>query len=134
MKTAQTSVDDAIDSLRATFGEEKVTVLDSDPNGAWVRIDDVPLGPLYAQAHTFVIAHLATTLPFADVYPIFVRPDLARSDGQGLQAPVTGGHTAGPSGSTVAVVQISRRTRGDASQQTAGQKVQKVLTWLREQP
>jgi hypothetical protein len=126
-------VDVALESLQSAFGSSAVCALHRDANGAWVRIEDVPLGPGFAQPTTFVIVHLSETLPFADIYPIFVRPDLSRLDGQPFAPPVTYGHTAGPPDKTVAVAQLSRRTRGDASQQTAAGKVTKVLNWLRGQ-
>lgn len=128
------TIDDALHDLRDRFGEGSVTVLGSDTGGTWVRINDVALGGVWTQKSTFVIVHLATTLPFADIYPVFVRANLSRSDGLPLQAPVTPGHQAGPTGAHVATVQISRRTRGDTSRQTAGQKVAKVVEWLRVQP
>lgn len=133
MRTAQTGVDVALENLRSAFGPDVVSLIGRDGDGAWVRIEGVPLGPGFAQATTFVLAHLAETLPFADIYPIFVRPDLSRVDGQPLAAPVTYGHTAGPPDAPVAVAQLSRRTRGDASQQTAADKVAKVMNWLRGQ-
>jgi Multiubiquitin len=132
-RTDQAGVDHAVESLRSAYGDEAVSILCRDTNGAWVRIDDVPLGPNFAQQSTFVLAHLAETLPFADIYPIFVCPDLSRVDGQPLAPPVTYGHTAGPPDALVTVAQLSRRTRGDASQQTAAGKVTKVLNWLRGQ-
>ena len=62
------------------------------------------------------------------------RGDLSRTDGLPLQPPVTPGHLAGPPGEQEPAVQLSRRTRGDASRQTAGQKITKVISWLRELP
>lgn len=132
--TVASSVDEAIRDLRDHFGDTSVTVLCGDVGGTWVRIDNVALGGVWTQPTTFVIVHLATTLPFADIYPVFVRSDLTRADGRALQTPVTPGHQAGPAGAQVAAVQVSRKTRGDASRQSAGQKVTKVIEWLRAQP
>ena len=42
------------------------------------------LGDPYAQDDTFVICLLPFNLPGADVYPLFVRNDLTRNDGNGL--------------------------------------------------
>lgn len=76
---------------------------------------------------------LPFNLPGADIYPMFVRDDLARRDnaplGEGLQRT-----TLSWPGQPVQrpVVQVSRRTRGGAfASQTAAQKVEKVLEWLR---
>ncbi|MBI4932899.1 MAG: hypothetical protein HY828_03410 [Actinobacteria bacterium] len=132
--TVASAIESAIDDLRRHFGNNSVTVLGHDTGGTWVRVDGVALGGVWIQATTFVIVHLASTLPFADIYPIFVRADLGRADGRPLQTPVTPGHQAGPIGAQVPAAQVSRRTRGDASRQTAGQKITKVIEWLRVQP
>lgn len=132
--TTASPVDEAIHNIRAHFEPSTVTIIGRDDGGAWVRVDGVELGGVWAQPSTFVVVHLPSTLPFADIYPVFVRSDLSRADGQPLQPPVTGGHVAGPPGAQVAVVQVSRRTRGDASRQTAGQKLTKVINWLRDLP
>lgn len=127
------TVDDAIHDIRGRFGDGAVIVLGHDAGGTWVRINDIELAGVWAQPTTFVIVHLASTLPFADIYPVFVRADLGRADRQPLQAPVTPGHQAGPAGAQVRAVQVSRRTRGDASRQNAGQKIAKVIEWMRAQ-
>lgn len=132
--TTTSPVDAAVDDITQHFGADNVHIIGHDNGGTWVRIDEVELSVIWAQPSTFVIVHLASTLPFADIYPVFVRADLSRVDGKPLQAPVTAGHCAGPPGNQVPAVQLSRRTRGDASRQTAGQKITKVLNWLRELP
>lgn len=132
--TIAPTIEAAIRDIRDHFPCSSVTIIGQDAGGVWVRIDNVELGGAWAQPMTFVIVHLASTLPFADIYPVFVRHDLSRADGLPLQPPVTPGHLAGPSGAQEPAVQLSRRTRGDASRQTAGQKIAKVLTWLRELP
>lgn len=135
MRTAleTSAVDTAMSDLRSFFGPDGVEVLSRDEGGAWVQIADQPLGRYWLQDNTFVVFHLPSSLPFADIYPLFVRPDLARADGLALNSPITAGHSAGPPEARIEAVQVSRRTRGDASRQSAAHKVEKVLNWMRGQ-
>ena len=69
----------------------------------------------YVQATTFVVFLLPFNLPGADIYPMFVRDDLARRDdaplGDGLQR-TTLSWPGQPAQRPV--IQVSRRTRGGA--------------------
>lgn len=49
--------------------------------GAHVFIDSVDLGAPFVQSATWVAFHVPHTLPDGDVYPVWMRPDLARIDG-----------------------------------------------------
>ena len=132
--TIAPTIEAAIRDICDHFPCSSVPIIGQDAVGVWVRIDDVEPGGAWAQGTTFVVVHLASTLPFADIYPVFVRGDLSRADGLPLRPPVTPGHLAGAPGAQDPAVQLSRRTRGDASRQTAGQKITKVMSWLRELP
>jgi hypothetical protein len=124
---------EALDGLRAQYGEDSVREIADGQGGAWVEILRQRLCDTYAQPDTTVICLLPFNLPNADVYPTFVRADLSRVDGaplgEGFQdAQVTLPGEGGPR----SVVQVSRRTReGFFAQQTAAQKVEKVLSWIR---
>jgi len=101
--------------------------------GAWVELVDVELSGTYVQSTTFVVFLLPFNLPGADIYPMFVREDLTRRDdaslGDGLQQTTLSWPGQPPQRT---VIQVSRRTRGGAfTAQTATQKVEKVLEWLR---
>jgi hypothetical protein len=127
------AVEHAIASITAAYGQDQIHIVPDGQGGAWVEISAVDLGSSYAQETTFVIFLLPFNLPGADIYPIFVRDDLARRDsaalGDGLQH-TTLSWPGQPSQRPV--VQISRRTRREAfTSQTAAQKVEKVLEWLR---
>jgi hypothetical protein len=127
------AVSSAIATLRAGYGENQIRVVADGQGGAWVEILSVELGPPYLQDTTFVVFLLPFNLPGADIYPLFVRDDLARHDGavlgDGLQR-TTLSWPGQPA--QRAVVQISRRTRrGAFASQTAMQKIEKVLEWLR---
>lgn len=123
----------ALDGLCAQYGEEHVRELPDGQGGAWVEIDGLELGDAYQQESTSLICLLPFNLPNADVYPTFVRHDLARADGaalgEGFQ--VTQVQLPGDA-QPRAVVQVSRRTReGLYVEQTPAQKIEKVLAWVR---
>lgn len=127
------AVREAVLGLRAQYGEEGVREIPDGQGGAWIEIEDLALGEPYVQDTTFLVCLLPFNLPNADVYPMFVRPDLARLDGQPLgecfqvtQVQLPGASQPRPA------VQVSRRTRaGLFVQQTPTQKVEKVLAWIR---
>lgn len=127
------AVEGAIGAIRAAYGESQVCIVADGQGGAWIEVFAVELGSTYVQESTFVVFLLPFNLPGADIYPLFVRDDLARRDGavlgDGLQRTTLSwpGHPP-----QRPAVQISRRTRGGAfASQTAAQKVEKVLEWLR---
>jgi hypothetical protein len=121
----------ALDELRATFPDSLVTFEESGDGGAWVRIEPVDLGPAYTQSTSWIAFHLPYVYPESDIYPMFVRPDLARFDGQplgdGFAQPVGCGVTGSVQGT-----QLSRRTAIlEPETNTAVGKVLKVLRWVR---
>jgi hypothetical protein len=134
--TADTGVKAAVrvafDAIVAAFPDRTISSYPDDQGGLWVEIADVPLGDNYVQASTFLVFLLPFTLPGADIYPTFVRPDLARLDGSGHGEGVGVTQLTWPAeGTPRAVMQLSRRTRRDAFvAQTAAQKIMKVIHWL----
>lgn len=127
------AVSEAIVAVRAQYGEDKVREIPDGQGGAWVEIDEVELGAAYLEGTSFLVCLLPFNLPNADVYPLFLRPDLARTDGQPLGEGFQVTQVSLPGENRPrSVVQVSRRTReGLFMQQTAGQKVEKVLAWVR---
>lgn len=128
------AVRDALDGVVTQFDHGRVRTTPDGQGGAWVEIVDEPLGAPYIQPETFVIALLPFNLPNADVYPLFVRADLARLDGQGLGPcfQPSSVHISGEAAPRPAVM-VSRRTRGEFQIQTAAQKIAKVIEWIRSQ-
>jgi hypothetical protein len=99
-----------------------------------VQFREFALGPPYRQGATFLVFLLPFNLPGSDIYPMFVRPDLTRLDGQPLGQAFQVTELAWPGAlSARSVVQVSRRTRGASTTQTAAQKVIKVVDWILEQ-
>ena len=116
----------------AVFPSLEIKVTPDGQGGAWVEVLDVPIGQTYVQATTFVVFLLPFNLPGSDIYPLFVRPDLARADGQPLGPAFQQTQLSWPAEPMPRpVTQVSRRTRGAFASQTAAQKVMKVLDWLR---
>jgi len=118
----------SIAEIIATFHMAKVTVEEDGQGGAWVVIDPVPTGSSYLQPTTWIRFHIDFLSPATDVYPHFVRPDLARRDGAGLgeSFAVT---PWGQSGEMA--VQVSRRNnRHDPNVDTPVVKLLKVIEWI----
>ena len=124
--TAQ--VERAVEELRASFPDARVVACGTDDGGAIVRVDPIELGAAYAPNETWVGFAIGFQYPRADVYPLFVRPDLVRADGQphgkGISPAEFGGKPA---------LQLSRRSnRLNPEIDTAALKVTKVIQWLRD--
>lgn len=117
----------AIEELRRCFPDAEVQARANDDGGASVTIDSIDLGPAYHPGQTWIKFDISFQYPYADVYPVFVRPDLVRLDGLP--------HGEGISKSTyenVKALQLSRRNNHlDPNVDTAALKIIKVIEWLR---
>jgi hypothetical protein len=118
----------AIDELREHF-DSMIDIVELPDGGARVVINGIELGAPYQQPDTWVGFTLTPLYPYADVYPHFVRPDLARVDGRRLEIPI---HINNSFYGAPAVM-VSRRTRsfGEANPNNAVLKLLKVQAWLR---
>ena len=122
-------VERAVAELRASFPAAAVVAEDDGSGGAVVELNPIDPGSVYAQRETWLRFLIGHQYPYADVYPLFVRPDLARVDGnahgEGLAFAEFRGERA---------LQLSRRSNHrNAEFDTATRKVHKVLEWLRAQ-
>lgn len=125
------NVEQAVNALREAFPHAELAIEDDGAGGAYVRVSPVELGPRFTPERTWLGGHLPPQLPYADVYPLFIGSEVARTDGRAFTAPITSGHNfrGNPA------LQISRRTnRLDPAVQTAALKFRKVLHWLRSTP
>jgi len=122
------SVVAAIEDLKKAFPNTDVTVLAEDgQGGAFVRVEEVDLGPGFAPAKTWVGAQLPSTLPYADVYPVFMTPGLTRVDGQALSGPFSQVAWQG-----LPATQVSRRSnRMNGGGQSALVKFVKVIEFVK---
>lgn len=120
-------VEDAITELREAFADHTVEVAPDPQGGAYVVVQDLPLGPQYRPARSWVGFAIGFQYPHADVYPHYIDSTLSRVDGaplgEGMQQPIQWHDRM--------ATQISRRsTNWNAAEDTATLKLRKVLDWL----
>lgn len=121
-------IEQAVEELKARFPESEVVVVTED-GGVFVTVDPVDPGPVYVQQETWLKFAIGFQYPNADIYPLFVRPDLARVDGRQHGKGFSKGEFNGES-----AWQLSRRSnRLNPETDTASLKASKVLEWLRAQ-
>ena len=117
----------AVEDLRACFADTEVDAVATGDGGATVTIARVDPGPAYVQRETWMRFDISYLYPHADIYPLFVRPDLARVDGQPHGEGISPGSFRGSP-----ALQLSRRSNHRNSMiDTVALKVTKVLEWLR---
>ena len=126
---ANPEVSRAVEELRVCFPDAEVVGSDTGDGGAIVTIDPVELGPVYVQRDTWLRFTISFQYPYADIYPLFVRPDLTRVDGHGHGTGIALG-----SFHDEPATQLSRRNNHlNPAIDTAALKVMKVVKWLQEQ-
>jgi hypothetical protein len=138
MSTLKVGVAKAIEGLRKQFPEKTVSAWPTTDGAAFVVVEEVTLGPPYVQASTWIGFWLSTACPDDDVYPFYVRGDLARLDGTPLKAPLHINRTFPEVPSDVPVrsaVMVSRRQNNQASVlfESPTLKLITVIKWIREQ-
>jgi hypothetical protein len=127
-------VQEAIGEIRASFASHKIDVEADDQGGAYVRVHDVQIGASFAPTVSWLGFQITFQYPFADVYPHFLRPDLARADGKPLAKPFNSGSSFPLPSGAVSAVLLSRASRSrDPVTETAAVKLAKVIDWLRIQ-
>ena len=130
MEPAMTpEVGQAVEELRVRFADTEVDAVGTGDGGAIITIASVDPGPVYTRRETWVRFAIGFQYPYADIYPLFVRSDLSRTDsqphGEGIALAEFHGDKA---------LQLSRRSNGlNPMIDTAALKVMKVLEWLRAQ-
>jgi len=116
----------AIKEIEQAVPESTVSLREDAEGGVYVIVDPVDPGPRYAQRETWIGFHVTFQYPYSDVYPHFVRGDLARADGQ-----VLGEGTSATTFEGRPAIQLSRRSnRLNPADDTAALKLIKVLKWL----
>lgn len=122
-------VEGAVAELRASFPSADVTAEADGNGGAFVEVNPVDPGPSYVQRETWLRFLIGHQYPYADVYPLYVRSDLARVDGNGHGEGIAFNDFRGERS-----LQLSRRSNHRSAEfDTATRKVHKVLEWLRAQ-
>jgi len=122
------AVEQAVEQIEAGLPKLRWQVDPDGQGGAVMLGEGLALGEPWAQTDTWIGFRIAFNYPYADIYPQFVRGDLARSDG-------------GPIGEALSVttfegrpaVQISRSSPHRVpGVETALIKLLKVIEWLRD--
>jgi hypothetical protein len=120
----------AIEQLQVQFPDSPIAVREDGEGGAYVILESIPLGPPYVQASIWIGFRITAQYPYADVYPHYVPSALSREDGRPLASELQRVDFEGRP-----AFQISRRSnRLNPAADTAGIKLQKVLTWLLSRP
>ena len=123
----KSEVQQAVEDLRHRFGDAEVVAYGTDDGGAVVTINPIELGPGYSPKTTWMKFGIGFQYPYADIYPLFVCPDLARADGQPHGEGITLTSFEGEP-----ALQLSRRSNHlNPEIDTAALKVTKVIEWLR---
>ena len=123
------AIEQAIEELRRCFSDAAVATDAKDDGSAIVTIDSVDLGHLYTPQQTWIKFAITFQYPLADIYPLFVRPDLERTDGQPHGQGITSTSFEGQK-----ALQLSRKSnRLNHEIDNAAIKVVKVIQWLKEQ-
>lgn len=129
----------AINKLTALFGSEKVFFVPDDSGGAFVAVLDIRLEDQYLQPSSWFGFQIVHSCPFADTYPLYVRPDLQMADGAAPGPPVTGpvgwdglARGLGKIVGADTALQISRRSNHKSNDdvETPVEKLIKVVAWL----
>ena len=125
----KSEVKQAVDELRRCFSEAEIKVHAKADGGAAVTIDTIDLGSAYTPRYSWIKFAISFQYPYADIYPLFVRPDVIRADGQPHGTGISLASFEGES-----ALQLSRRSnRWDPSVDTATLKITKVIQWFRDQ-
>lgn len=121
----------AIDEVREAWPGHALEVLDDGSGGAYVIVADLDIGHAFVGARSWAGFHLTFQYPQPDVYPYYVRHDLARVDGAAIAAPLNPGHQM--PGFDRPAVMVSRKTAGwNPAADTAALKLERILIWLKE--
>jgi hypothetical protein len=127
----KTEVATAIAELQRAFPSSTVDAVDDGQGGAYFTLAGVDLGERYAPRHVWLGAHIPAQYPYADIYPLFMDPEVRRADGRGFEVPMT----LGASFNGRPAIQISRRNNhAHVHPQTAVSKIVKVLDFLENFP
>src|SRR2546430_13705206 len=99
------TVAQAVDEVGERFAGHEVHVREDGEGGAFVTVDELELGGVYAQRTTWLGARILHTYPYSDVYPHYCRGDLSRVDGRPL-----GDGTSTAQWEGKPAIQLSRRS------------------------
>ncbi len=123
-------VHEAVREIVANFPGSTVLAWSDGEGGAFVVIDDVDVGEAWVPRISWLGCRILNAYPEADVYPLFVRGDLARSDRAPLVAPMNPSQRFAEK----PAVMVSRTSpRRSASTASAAVRLINTLSFLRNQ-
>ena len=83
------AVAEQVEELKAQFAGKTVTAEPDGAGGAYVVIDPIDPGPAYQKRQSWLGFQITYLCPDADIYPVFLSPDLVRVDGKAHAAPIS---------------------------------------------
>jgi hypothetical protein len=125
-------INQAIEDLRAGFPDHTIRVVEEPGGGAFVIVENLPIGSRLAPSNSWIGFALGFQYPLSDIYPYYLRHDLTRTNGQPIAAPLSAG--AQMPGFDRPALLLSRRSyRWDPKHDTALRKFHRILAFLREE-
>lgn len=123
----KTEIVNSINELKQQFINSQFLIREDPRGGAYVIIENVPIGDKYIPTATWLGFQIPEQYPYADIYPVFMGEDVRKIDGASFNGAITLGHKFDGRNA----IQISRRnTRADSGFQKATSKILKVLDYL----
>lgn len=121
------AVEEVVQHLREEFPDATVTFTPDGGGGGNVIIEPVQI-PGCTPASTWLGANLGPLVPLADIYPVYIGPDVKRLDGTPLSGPLSANSFAGRP-----ATQVSRKTHTlVATPHAAALKFRRVLDFVKE--
>ena len=118
----------AVSEIQAAFPNTEIQVVDDNSGNIPVIIESIPLSQIYTEPTTWIGFTIPTGYPYPDIYPHYVRADLARTDGRPLGQ---GFHQNRTFQGRNAVMLSRRTTSPDPETETALTKLKRVILWLK---
>ncbi|HUX05629.1 MAG TPA: hypothetical protein VMV53_12085 [Acidimicrobiales bacterium] len=120
---------EAVREIAATLSEDVVVAWPDGEGGVFVVVDDIDIGAQWTPQVTWLGCRILNAYPEADVYPLFVRGDLKRSDGAAFAAPFNPGSQF----ASQAAVTVSRTSpRRSPTTASAVARLINTMNFLRE--
>jgi hypothetical protein len=121
----------AVEEIRASYAGHRVEATPEGQGGAYVIVHDLEFGDHYTPSSGWMGFLIDFQYPSSYVYPHFIDADVKRTDGQ-AHGESFSGPTLWPGRPEKQAWQVSRRSyRWNPAFDTAANKLEKVLEWIR---
>ncbi|HMJ34337.1 MAG TPA: hypothetical protein VK501_10490 [Baekduia sp.] len=125
-------VEKALAAVRRAFDGHAVETMETGDGGVHVIVEDLDLGPAFTPERSWIGFTIPFNHPLGDVYPHFVRPDLARADGTPLMSPLNAGQVM-PGFERPATMLSRRSNHWNPSRDTAALKLMRIVGWFADE-